>query len=75
MSKISDRITEARAHLKAAERSAYAAWRMETELLIDGGEKAERPIHKDAARAQAASHLPEDLRALLGIDRYGSKVR
>jgi hypothetical protein len=67
------RITEARANLMAAKRSAYAAWNLYTEIekARNGGEN---PTHgqRAANRAQAATHLPEDMLELLGVDRYGS---
>ncbi len=66
-----DRIWEARAALKMARRDAQAAWNE-----YDRQERERSPSSDPrATRAQAATHLPEDMRELLGIDRYGAKTR
>jgi hypothetical protein len=58
------RVDAARAALKRAKREALAAWALY---------ERQTPSNYDprARRAQAATHLPEDMLELLGIDRYG----
>ena len=70
------RITEARGNLKAAKRAAYAAWNLYTAIESErnGGENATHG-QQAANRAQGATHLPEDVLELLGIDNYGVKTR
>ena len=69
-----DRITEARASLLAAKRSAHAA----LNLYRAEEDKRNPPSGKyahgmmAANRAQTCTHLPEDMLELLGIDRYGA---
>ncbi len=67
-------IVEARAALAAAKRAAFRAWSLYEE--INAASFEERGIWTQAAgnRAQAATHLPEDIRDLLEIDRYGSST-
>jgi hypothetical protein len=64
-----DRVEDARRYMRSATREAYSAWNLYAKMYADEG------WHHHAARAQGATHLPEDVRDLLGIDRYGSKVR
>lgn len=62
------RIDEARAALQKAKRDAQAVWTHYQKSYESRG------LHRDAARSQAATHLPEDLLELLKIDRYGSAL-
>ena len=62
-----NRITMARASLAAAKREARAAWDF---YATDEASRNPDDDHR-ALRAQAATHLPEDMLELLGIDRYG----
>ena len=62
-----DRLWEARSCLSKAKREATLAWREYAEMYKADG------MQSGPARAQAATHLPQDMLELLGIDRYGSK--
>ena len=70
-----DLIWEARASLTKAKRDAQEAWNFYVQGEIDRQEEATGKLaHRGAARAQAATHLPDDMLRLLGIDRYGSRI-
>ena len=59
-------IQAARDAIEIAERRARQAWEYYIDIEVESG------YDKRAARAQGATHLPEDIRDILGIDRYGS---
>ncbi len=65
------RITKARAAMTTALRAANWVWYeyARDEIIRHPG------THLDAVRASAAQRLPEDIRAILGIDRFGAKER
>ena len=64
-----DHIWEARAALKRAKREANLAWLRYQKQYTDQWPKgSEFEIRPDAARATTATHLPKDIKALLGIE-------
>lgn len=63
------KITAVRCAMVLAEQEALALWAIYADLYIEDG------IALPVARAQGATHLPDDIRAVLGIDRYGSYIK